>query len=108
MDPPDPAKIHVMGTVLDTDKSSETFVVSVWQQIMGLPGLTPLKIRAMMRLPESFLWPYQPLPSIGKTISFTGNLLTVEDDTAFVGVYNHSFFMEDDVDEVDYLEKITH
>ena len=92
--------------MLETDEGSDAFVVSVWQEIEGLPRLTPLKIRALMRLPGSFLWPYQPLPPIGKTISFTGNLLTVEDGTAFVGVYDHSFFMEDDIDEFECLDNL--
>ena len=60
----------------------------------------------MMRLPESFLWPYQPLPPVGKTISFTGKLLTVEDNIAFVGVYDHSFFMEDNIDEFECLDNL--
>ena len=104
--PPISAKVHATGTVLETDEGNDTFVVSVWQQIEGLPGLTPLKIRAMMRVPGSFLRPYQPLPAIGKIITFTGNLLTVEDGTAFIGVYDHSFFMEDDIDEFEYLDNL--
>ena len=104
--PPISAKIHSTGTVLANDESNDTFLVTVWQMIQGLSCLTPLKIRAMMRVPESFLWPYQPLPPIGKTISFSSNPLTVEDDTAFVDVYNHSFFMEDNIDEFECLENL--
>ena len=60
----------------------------------------------MMWLQGSFLWLYQPLPPIGKIISFTGNLLTVKDGIVVVGVYDYSFFMEDDIDEFEYLDNL--
>ena len=50
--------------------------------------------------------PYQPLPPVGKPVTFTRNLLTVENDTAFVGVYNLCFFLEDSVDEINYLKNM--
>ena len=89
-----PARIHATGTVSETDEGNDTFMVTVWQQIFGVPLLTPLRIRAMIWLPDSFLWTFQPLPPLESTITFTGNLLTVKNSTALIAMDNHSYFVE--------------
>ena len=58
----------------------------------------------MIRLNDSFLRPVQALPPLHSTISFTRNLLTVENSTAFVTVDNHSYFVESEVDEFEDLD----
>ena len=98
-----PARIHAAGTVSETDEGNDTFMVTVWQQIFGVPLLTPLRIRAMIWLPDSFLWTFQPLPPLESTITFTGNLLTVENGTALIAVDNHSYFVEDENDKFETM-----
>ena len=101
-----PARIHATGCVFETDEGNDSFVVKVWQHIFGVLFLSPLTIRAIMRLPDSFLRAYQPLPPVESTITFTGDLLTVENGIAFVAVHDHSYFFENEFDEFEQLDNL--
>ena len=94
------------GTVFETDEQNDTFTVKIWQDISGVPYLTPLMICAMIRVINGLLWPYYPLPPAEGLITFTGNLLTVENRTVFVAVDDHSCFVEDEIQMFEEQENL--
>ena len=100
------ARVHAAGTVFDIDEGNDTFMVKVWQYIFRVLHLAPLTIHAMICVPNGFLWSYQPLPPLGSLITFTGDLLTVENGMASVGVDDHSYFVEDEVQMFEELDNL--
>jgi hypothetical protein len=77
VEPPErPAKIHVSGYVFATDKGSDSFLVTVWPKIDGVPPLSPLTIRAMIRVKENFTCLSQLLPRINSLIGFSAHILS--------------------------------
>lgn len=87
-----PARLSATGVVVDNDESDDSFTVTTWQDMVGIPLLSPLTTRATFRLKDGFLRNYQPLPEPHTSIAFTGNLLTITNGIAFVAVDDHSFF----------------
>lgn len=100
-----PTKIDCSGNVFATDETTDSFVVTVWQEIWGIPPLTPFTIRAIMSLNVNEERPYQRLPAPGTLIHFGGNLLTIQNGIAFVAVHYHSYFPtgNDDVLESQFV-----
>ena len=98
-----PARVSVGGIVIESDKSNDSFLVTSWQNMVGIPLLSPLTIRASIRLKDSFLRHFQPLPNPHSIIHFTGDLLTMKNNTAFVAVDDHSFYdiQGDEFDTID-------
>ncbi|KAN0130931.1 hypothetical protein V8E53_011309 [Lactarius tabidus] len=84
-----PATVHCSGYVFLVDESSDSFLVTVWQNIIGNNPLTPLTVRAIMSVFENVT---QPLPELYTTVSFCGELVTVEDSMTVVAVRDHSYF----------------
>ena len=98
-----PVRVSAGGVVIDNDKSDDSFYVTSWQDMVGIPLLTPLKIRATFRLKDGFLRSHQPLPDPHTVINFTGDLISVTNEHAKVAVDDHSFFdmRGDEFDAVD-------
>lgn len=67
-------------------------MVTVWQEITGVPPLTPISIRAIMTVTRCEHRPYQCLPDVHTILQFGGNLLTIQNGEAFVAVHHHSYF----------------
>ena len=74
------------------DEETDSFIVNVWQEIWGIPPLTPITIRAIVSITHYDDRPYQHLPELHSIIHFGGDLLTIEDGTAFVALQYHSYF----------------
>ena len=56
----------------------------------------------MMRVKKNCLQPFQSLPAVDTTTNFTGDVLTIENDTLFVTVDDHSYFPpQDDIFDID-------
>lgn len=81
------------------EEATESFIVTVWQEIWGIPPLTPFTIRAIMSVNINEERPYQRLPDPGTLIHFGGNLLTIQNGIAIVAVHYHSFFLTEN-DEI--------
>lgn len=52
-----PTKINLSGCVFIIDDSANSFVLIMWQEITGIPPLTPLTIRAIMCLSSANIAP---------------------------------------------------
>jgi hypothetical protein len=105
LEPPErPATIHASGYVFATDKDSDSFLVTVWPKIHGILPLSPLTIRAMMRVKDSFTRLSQPLPRVNTMIGFSAQVLGFKDGILFVAVYSHSYFSPDSDDSDEFIE----
>ena len=87
-----PASIYCTGYVFVVDHSSDSFVVTTWQTILGSVPLNPLTIRGIMTAYKCEHVPYQGLPKLHSVFSFQGDLITINDDIAFVSVRSQSYF----------------
>ena len=93
--------------VIETDSTNDSFLVTAWQDIIGIPVLSPLTIRAMMHVKINCLQSFQSLPPLESIISFAGDLLTVQNDTAFVAVDDHSYFpSQNDIFDINFDEDV--
>ncbi|KAN0137728.1 hypothetical protein V8E53_004484 [Lactarius tabidus] len=98
-----PATVHCSGYVFLVDESSHSFLVTVWQKIVGIVPLTPLTVRAILSVCDCVDRPYQSLPQVGSVTNFRGELLTVDNGITVLAVRDHSYFEK--ADERDYEEK---
>jgi hypothetical protein len=103
-----PARVSAGGVVTETDESQDAFFMTSWQDMFRIPLLSPLTIQATMRLKDSFLRRFQPLPEPHSIIHFTGDLNTVQHGTALVAIDDHSYFdaKGDEFDTVDDVPEI--
>ena len=101
-----PATIHCTRFVFTVDDCSDSFVITTWQIVHGSIPLNPLTIRGIMSARNSDDKPYQNLPNVHSILSFYGDLLTVNDNFAFVAVRKHSYFSADDDSDDDQFRDI--
>ena len=87
-----PTKIDFSGCVSVVDDTSDSFTLTVWQEITGIPPLTPLTICAVMSLKQGEQRPYQRLPEKNTVLHLGGDLLTIQNGIAWVAVHYHSYF----------------
>lgn len=66
------------GLVTAVDADRETFKVSVSQNISGVPGTTPLKVRVFFELDEDSEQTMIELPLLHTLVLLTGDVMNVE------------------------------
>ena len=49
-----PARVSAGGIVIESDESDDSFLVMSWQNMVGIPLLSPLTIQVSIRLKDSF------------------------------------------------------
>ena len=87
-----PTKIDCSGRVFAIEEATNSFMVTVWQEIMGILPLTPISIRAIMTVKCCKHRPYQCLPNVHTILQFGGDLLTIQNGEAFITAHHHSYF----------------
>ena len=99
-----PTKIDCSSHVFAVEEATDLFMVTVWQEIMGIPPLTPISIHAIMTVKCCEHHPYQCLPNVHTILQFGGDLLTIQNGEAFITVHYHSYFacQHDEVYELQF------
>jgi hypothetical protein len=107
-------KSRTIVTVCDTatehvhniEAQLNMFTVTIWQMIVQGTGLTHITIWAIMGFSKMCQWPYQRLPAKDDVVSFTGEILSVNQHDLLVAVDDIAYFLcpfseEEDMFEVD-------
>ena len=98
-----PAKMHASGYVFATDQRNHSFFVTVWQKIVGVPPLTPLTIRAILRECNS-LERSNVLPPLNTVVAFSGHILGFKDGVLFAAVFTTSYYSESSEESDEFNE----
>lgn len=99
-----PIRIDCSGYVFEEKEATDSFLVTVWQEIWGIPPLTPFTAHAIMSMKHYNNQPYQHLPEQKTIIHFGGDILIIKNGVAFVVVHHHSYFssVKDEVFELQF------
>jgi hypothetical protein len=80
------ANMMISGRVSGVHRESGTFTMTVYPVIGGASANAHLEIRAVLRCNLFALNPAQRLPGLNSVVTFSGDLLTVEETVAIVSL----------------------
>jgi len=89
-------RLTVSGRVCGLRRHWRTFITTIVQSITQFGPFAPLTIRAAMGVHAACQRPYHRLPGIDSVVSFTGELIEVEEGVAIVIVDNVAYLPRSD------------